>query len=77
MLESFDALMGSGLTSALVQLAGDRGVKSIVDQSRFPGAGDTGDAGEQADWYSDVNGLQVVAGGPQNPEYSYRISRPA
>ncbi len=57
MFQPFDALVSGGLAPSMVQFAGDRRLKGVVDQGRFAGAGDAGDAGKKANWDYDIDGL--------------------
>jgi len=49
----------------------------VVDQCRLARSGDPGDAGEQADWYFEVDLLQIVAAGALEFEQALAINRRA
>src|SRR5689334_718662 len=58
-------------------MSGRGGVEGVVDQRGFAGAGDAGDAGEEADGDRDVDVLQVVAGRAADHELARGIVRVA
>jgi hypothetical protein len=60
-LEALDAVVRSGALAGAVQLAGDGAVERVDQQRRLAAAGDTGDAGEQAERNLGRNVLQVIA----------------
>ena len=68
-LGAFQAFDGSGVALGfLAEFAGEIEVEDIVGEGGFPGAGDAGEDGEEAEREIDVEFFEVVAGGTADLE---------
>ena len=69
-VEAVDFVVRRRLGGRAVEMAGGGGVQRVVDQRRLAGAGNAGDAGEQADRDFQRDVLQVVAAGADDAEHA-------
>ena len=62
---------------AAIEMLGRHGVQGVVDERRFAGAGNTGDAGEQPHRNRGIDGFQIIAVRAADRELTLRVVRRA